>query len=554
MRRFLLACGLALTVMAAVTTSADAACLASTREVKLPDGSVTMKAYSCSLTDGGEPVLQVEFNRLSEAIGGSLIEASPDVDFQRTYGSWRILNNKIYRAAKELFDDFGTRQVEQGCFYFQLSSALPGQSYSHKSGDACKDRRVLWYFSYPENGGDGLITFANSWQAQLVDHALPSRWQVSYPYCDQVSLDCVRLWRMVDASDLKRFAKDAENFSGGLARYAQLVEHITEGRVPNDFLVLVRFFNCGDVGCEPVSGVYVRRLLLHAAFVKNISNQDLAIDGLIQADDESEALRPYVDGQSPRSAQKDPIAPVILSPGQTLIIPLRLNFLPSVGSFGDLGTAMKNYQKIRSSNGEFVSCPDTKVSVRRESLPPPAAPPAGIYSYGPAATLKGVSISGTPIAFDRPLANFIEIAASAGFGSCPYVYAYDAEDNEWVRHGKIIDNASAPEKETTERLELAGLVTRFRISEEELELTFVRNVRLELALADGRTVKLMPRNWLRLEGGDHYDKIKYGAEREYDFDLPDEVDRASVVKSTLAVTGYYLRYSDAASIAGESGR
>ena len=88
------------------------------------------------------------------------------------------------------------------------------------------------------------------------------------------------------------------------------------------------------------------------------------------------------------------------------------------------------------------------------------------------------------------------------------------------------------------------MVTRFRISEQELELTFVRNVQLELALADGRTVKLMPRNWLRLEGGDHYDKIKYGAEREYDFDLPDEVDRASVVKSTLAVTGYYLRYSE----------
>jgi hypothetical protein len=49
MRRFLLACGLALAVMTAVTTSADAACLASTREVKLPDGSVRMKAYSCSL-------------------------------------------------------------------------------------------------------------------------------------------------------------------------------------------------------------------------------------------------------------------------------------------------------------------------------------------------------------------------------------------------------------------------------------------------------------------------------------------------------------------------
>ena len=101
---------------------------------------------------------------------------------------------------------------------------------------------------------------------------------------------------------------------------------------------------------------------------------------------------------------------------------------------------------------------------------------------------------------------------------------------------------------------LAGLVTKFRISEEELELTFVHRLRLELRLADGSMVTLMSRNRLRPEGRGHYDKIRYGTEREYDFDLPDKVDRASVVKSTLAVTGYYLRYSDAASIARESGR
>lgn len=106
----------------------------------------------------------------------------------------------------------------------------------------------------------------------------------------------------------------------------------------------------------------------------------------------------------------------------------------------------------------------------------------------------------------------------------------------------------------TQRLQLLGLVTKFKIREEELELTFVHKVRLELTLADGRTVTLKPRNRLRSEGRGHYDKIKYGAEREYDFDPPSEVDASSVLKSTLAVTGYYLRYSDATSIAGDTSR
>ncbi len=173
-------------------------------------------------------------------------------------------------------------------------------------------------------------------------------------------------------------------------------------------------------------------------------------------------------------------------------------------------------------------------------------PTPRIYSYGPALTIKGISLGGEEVDFDRPLSNFFQIVAGEGYGSCPYVYAVDAGESEWVRHGKIIDNASSPAKETTQRLELPGAVTRFKISEEELELTFVHKVRLELALAEGRTISLKPRNRLRSETAGHYDKIKYGAEHEYSFDLPVGLDPANVLKSTLAVTGYYLRYSETA--------
>ena len=112
-----------------------------------------------------------------------------------------------------------------------------------------------------------------------------------------------------------------------------------------------------------------------------------------------------------------------------------------------------------------------------------------------------------------------------------------------MRHGKIIDNANSPEKETTQRLSLVGLTTRFQIREEEFELTYLRSVRLELALADGRSVEIVPR-WgdLASTPGD-FQTIKYDQARSYDFELPENVRESDVVSSTLAVTGYYLRYS-----------
>ena len=64
-------------------------------------------------------------------------------------------------------------------------------------------------------------------------------------------------------------------------------------------------------------------------------------------------------------------------------------------------------------------------------------------------------------------------------------------------------------------------------------------------MTDGRVITLRPRNRLRPESADHYDKIKYGAEREYDFDPPAALSQYDVVKSTLSVPGYFIRYSDA---------
>jgi hypothetical protein len=559
-------------------SSADAACIASTRMAKFPDGSVRMKIYSCSLTGAVRPAVQVEFDRLSEAAAGSIIEGSPYKDLNSLYESATVLHNDVYNEAKTLFDNYGIRLYDENCYVALLSSA-EGDAY-HTKNQPCQEKRVLWYFTFPDQNDLTAKAYPDGWGVNLKDSKWSQKW--NFYYTDDTrcaDLSCVILWRYLNESDLKNYISDVHaneskigvplfvtNFGqaigkeDGTDRYFSLVNHIASGNIPNDFLVLVTSVpnQCGCGGGEG-DGIHIRNLLVHTVIIKNISDDAITINALTAGIDEGTVLRPYVDGKRPSSFSRNSISPVTILPGNSLVVPTRLNFVPSDSLsdlFRDSATARRTYEHISGGSDEFItsSCNGSMIRVRKAEFAAPTRPSPRIYSYGPAITVKGMSIGGTEVDFDRPLSNFFGVAAGWGYGSCPYVYAVDAGEHEWVRHGKTIDNASSPAKEMTQRLELPGAVTRFKISEEELELTFVHKVRLELTLADGRAVSLMPRNRLRPESANYYDKIKYGTEREYDFDLPFGIDQAKVRKSTLSVTGYYQRYSTAASMEGQGGK
>jgi hypothetical protein len=566
-------------------SSANAACVASTRLIKFADSSVRMKGYSCSTNDTGQAIVEVEFDRFSEAAAGSIIEESPYEDLNVLYQNSRVLHNDVYREARGLFDTYGVKLYDQDCYMVHVTSA-EGGSYGGYTGKnvSCRESRTLWYLTFPDLNDLTTKEYPESWGAKLIHNSWPSVWKYYYSDCAHSSdlLSCVMLWRYLSQTDLNNYIKDVranevklgapmvrmgktsttqENaFKKEDDRYFSLIDRITNGKMPADFLILVDYSpaKCGCGGGAP-DGIHIRNLRMHTALIKNVSNTQIIIDSLNLGKDSSSELRPYYDAQKPVSFDSIPIDPVTLSPGDTLIIPLRLNFVPSdsVGeAFGNLPAAVRTHDLIASAPGEFITstCGNSTIQVRKSEFGAPTRPAPRIYSYGPAVTLKGVSIGGEKVDFDRPLSNFFQVVAGSGYGSCPYVYAMDAGERQWARHGKIIDNASSPIKEMTQRLQLPGNVTRFKIAEEELELTFVHKVRLELALGDGRMISIRPRNRLRPESADHYDKIKYGTEREYDFDLPLGINPVDVVKSTLAVTGYYLRYSQAASMDDEMGK
>ena len=114
----------------------------------------------------------------------------------------------------------------------------------------------------------------------------------------------------------------------------------------------------------------------------------------------------------------------------------------------------------------------------------------------------------------------------------------------WVRQGKVIDKANSKDKEMTEAKIFPGFRSKFRLAEEELEVSYIDHVKLEVELNNGTGITLKPNFEAMAEQDARYATIKTGDRIEFSFALPPTVKAEDVKQSTLAVTGYYRRYSD----------
>jgi len=81
--------------------AAMAVCVPSTRTINFVDGSVQAKTYVCQLDSASSPQIQVEFDRLSEAVAGSIIEGTSYPDVEHSLGNFRIYPNQVLAEAKD---------------------------------------------------------------------------------------------------------------------------------------------------------------------------------------------------------------------------------------------------------------------------------------------------------------------------------------------------------------------------------------------------------------------------------------------------------------------
>jgi hypothetical protein len=558
--------------------SASAECLASLREIKFADGSAQVKNYVCKSEGAAKPEIRVEFDRLSEAAAGSLIQGSPYPELEKAFGTVRVVQNDVAMEAKKLFDSYGVKSTEESCFAFAVNSGEGGKSYDTGETQPC-GQRTLWYLTFPDQ--EALTTMPMPLPADVRSYQERNDWPPGYAffykgneYCEQASLIlCTMIWRLARQDDIANYtANEAEydkllglevstpeeaaaaeddpsSYQYGRKRYFGLIDYLTAAGWPRDFMVVSGApSECGGgINFE----LHIRQMTLDVAFVQNLSGKPLRLDAVLGSAGGGQALRPIQPGAQAGSG-KIALPAGTLKPGETVAVPLAISF-PIASSldrqFHDEKAAAATYKKIQKAPGTTLELKDegaeepivirkTKASFASPTVPRPAT-----YAFGPELRLSGLVLDGKPILFDQAARNFMELTAGEGYGSCPYLYAYDDWAEVWVRHGKVIDAADKKEKETTETLAFDGFRARFRLAEEELEVSYIDSVKLEVELKDGRGMSLAPDHAKMRAKDGHYATIKAGERIEFSFALPAEVKPEDVSRSRLAITGYYRQYS-----------
>ncbi len=569
--------GFGLAAMAFGHAVAVAQCVKDARETKFGEGSAKLVTYLCKPEGEAAASVRVAFHRLSEAASAGVLAGKPWPEVAAVIGKARVLGNGVAQEAHKLYNDYGISEEREDAFHFQATAADAAQEAEKVT--AGFGRRAITYLTYPDTEGltgqnmalpdeSKQISSTREWPADM-------QFYYSGEDCKPGNFACYTLWRYLKADDVGRFEERwqaqqammrAENpdFAANMDANLEpiptpgvgplkLIGYLTKDRWPEDFAVVVGSYSgCGG-GYD--FSYYPRQMVLDVAVIENVSTKPLAVGDLLGTQVDNSGLRPPAPpmrGVVAAGVVPIPGAVGTLAPGERVLVPLKMTFVAPKGlanAFsGKIADARKAYSQIEALPAGTVITEEpageqntmTKV---KDGFRPPMLPKVTPYMWGPELTLKGLMANGKRIMLEDTSANFLELTAGEGYGSCPFLYSYDEAKRVWVSHGKVIDNADEASKEMTQEVAITAFATRFRIAEEELEMSQINRVVLSVTNKDGETLQLMPDDIRLKDKDDRYVRILAGSAITVSFKLPRGMKPEDVASSKLAVTGYYRRYS-----------
>ena len=397
-----------------------------------------------------------------------------------------------------------------------------------------------------------------------------------------------RLERDDDAREtLKHQATAAAKGLGYIESIFMFVKSLSNTGPPNDFMNISTAASiaspCG--GDNWSFTLTVPSLRFDLVTVENIGKHRLVVKDLIGTREDHSGFHSF-EGDARQAAEKSPLAlgPMNLEPGQKAGVMVRVLFVSrpenAEGDIMEDETGHEISETIedeRNRKASAIKASDTaykfilskkpnsiltqkiagftdgrQVRKLRESFKSPTFPDPHDYAYGPEISIVGLETGGDarelsgagttsfmfgdqPVGLDLDL-HQIDLSREQGI-SCPRLYVWNGDLQDWVVHGKIIHSANGVSRKMTEHVSLKTVSTRFRIAEEELEAAYIDDLRLNLKLVDGRELLLAPRS----VGATTLTMNTY---KDIDFDFPEGVSAKDVAQSELIVTGYYRRYSD----------
>jgi hypothetical protein len=551
-------------IVAAMTTLDTvhaAECLENSRSVSFGDGLSRMRSFVCRGDDSTQqPTIRVEFDRLSEIAAGSLFKGTPYPEYIKAFGFPSrvptnppiLLRSPVQAVADTMYERFGTKGLLSTCFSTAIETPKGGKDYYQKK-EIC-GQRTIWYLTFPDTANSTRKTiFAPQTAKYINGHTdWPPGFNFYYGDCEgRDVVSCTTLWKKVSKSDeedyRKTFSQTQEQREDAKDKNFGLLEYLMHNKWYDDFAIV----SASDNECSGFDfNILLRQLIVDIALIENISDHSISLDGFIGAQSPSVELR-LEDSDRGRSGGNLSVPRITLKPGEKAAVPLMLTFAPPEGfdaDFANLEQSQRTYQKIRNSEEghifQSVEQDGKVIKKKRESFGASSRPAMPNYIFGPSLTLESIIVDGQKINLQNTAHNFVRLTAGDGYGSCPYLYVWDPEEATWIWYGKVIHGANAKEREMTQEVALTSFSLKFRIAEEEPEISYIRKVQLELELENGTRLFLDSVSGRSSGVVGNYTRIPAGNSFEVEFRLPASLTSKDVRRSTLLISGYYRRDPD----------
>ena len=162
--------------------------------------------------------------------------------------------------------------------------------------------------------------------------------------------------------------------------------------------------SCSSLGDSTECGggidfsMHIRQMIFDVAFIQNISDKPISIDGLLGSEVPATGLRP-AGSKASSAVGQIALSSGEIKPGETIAVPLAISFIMADSlkqPFENAAGAAKTFKAIQAAKPGTVfelkdedADPPAVIRKTRESFGPPTTPKPALYAFGPELQLTG---------------------------------------------------------------------------------------------------------------------------------------------------------------------
>ena len=496
-------------------------CLQDFRKISTGGHNLRLRDYYCRSADNKS--VRVRFHRVTDYLANAILDRNLPAELRPLFGSPKLIDNEVYREFQLLMKRFGFQNQYVGCQNWNVIAAGKGQGM--KGGNNCSARgtALRTIGGWEENPEDDVFPAAGDLRSLEYNNRIPRGYKSRMVKPQWGGPAYKAIWRYTKRRDFKNYKKKLRDYNAlvtGMkkdregtisSKYFAMLDYVTRKGVPRKFMVIhgqaAPSADCQGFAARWVLSYTERAMMLDLALIENTSSSSVAISQLLGAKGRKVKLRSLSKSKALKKKASHSLgtSTLHLAPGERALLFQRMAFI------------------VPQKKQDGFKLPG--------------------YVYGPEVLLKGLELNGERLVLEDQSANFISFTAGDEGGSCPYLLAWSDRLKSFVNTGKMLNKAKGAALEQTDRRSFEGFISKFRIHEREPELAQIDRASLTIDLKNGEQHRLVPeqkaltkRDRLRL-------KLAYGEYVELVFKLPADIQKQDVLRSTIALTGYYDRYS-----------